>query len=169
MVVTGLDANGQHSPPGVQLQATLNIIPAHAWYALPNGALTFVNERTADYLGLPKDHPLRSGTGVGTDWDSHIPLLHAYDREETRRIWSDCLRTGSAGEVNFRVRNAEEGTAGSSVAPNLSGLRTEPCCIGSGLISTLTNRSELSKSFETSSKPFQHYCGLHSLMAPILT
>jgi PAS domain S-box-containing protein len=109
MVVTGLDANGQHSPPGVQLQATLNIIPAHAWYALPNGALTFVNERTADYLGLPKDHPLRSGTGAGTDWDSHIPLLHADDREETRRIWSDCLRTGSAGEVNFRVRNAEGG------------------------------------------------------------
>jgi hypothetical protein len=27
------------------------VIPAYTWYALPSGALTFVNERTADYLG----------------------------------------------------------------------------------------------------------------------
>jgi PAS domain S-box-containing protein len=112
MVVTGLDVNGvlhQDSPLETQLQATLNIVPAYAWYALPNGALTFVNKRTADYLGLPKDHPLRFGTGTGADWDSHIPLLHPDDREETRRVWSDCLRTGCAGEVSFRVRNAEGG------------------------------------------------------------
>src|SRR3984885_3504088 len=49
----------------VQLQATLNVIPAYTWYALPSGALTFVNERHADYLGLPKDHPLRFGIDVG--------------------------------------------------------------------------------------------------------
>jgi PAS domain-containing protein len=112
MVVTALDVNGvlhQHSPPEAQLQATLNIVPAYAWYARPNGALAFVNERTANYLGLPKDHPLRFGTGAGADWDSHIPLLHADDREETRRVWSDCLRTGCAGEVSFRVRNADGG------------------------------------------------------------
>jgi formate hydrogenlyase transcriptional activator len=110
MDVTGLDVNRiprHHSPPEAQLQATLNIVPAHAWYALPNGALTFVNERTADYLGLPKDHPLRYGKDTGADWDSHIPLLHPDDREETRRVWSECLRTGRSGEVSFRVRNAE--------------------------------------------------------------
>ena len=79
MAVTGLDANGalhQHSSLEAQLQATLNIVPAFACYAQPNGALTFVNERTADYLGLPKDHRLRFGTGAAADWDSHIPLLH---------------------------------------------------------------------------------------------
>jgi len=110
MAVARLDVNGvlhQHSPLEAQLQATLNIVPAYAWCALPNGALTFVNERNADYLGLPKDHPLRFGTDTGADWDSHIPLLHADDREETRRVWSECLRTGSAGEVSFRVRDAE--------------------------------------------------------------
>src|SRR3984957_3041669 len=112
MFVTGLDVNGafhEDSPFEAQLQATLNMVPADAWYALPNGALMFVNERTADYLGLPKYDPLRSGTVTGADWDSHIPLLHADDREETRRVWSDCLRRGCAGEVNFRVRNAEGG------------------------------------------------------------
>lgn len=90
-----------------QLRATLNIIPAYTWYALPSGGLTFVNERTADYLGLPKDHPLRFGIDTGAPWDSHIPLLHPDDHEETRRVWSTCLRTGCAGQVSFRVRNSQ--------------------------------------------------------------
>jgi len=109
MDVTGVNVNGvlhHQSPLEAQLQATLNIIPGHAWYALPNGALTFVNQRSANYLGLTKDHPLRIGKDTGAAWDSHIPLLHEDDREETRRVWSDCLRTGCGGEVSFRVRNA---------------------------------------------------------------
>jgi len=110
MVVTGLDVNGaldQHSPFWAQLQATLNFLPAHAWYALPNGALTFLNERIADYLGLPKDHPQRFGTDAGADWDSNLAFLHPDDGEETRRVRSECLRTGCAGQVSFRVRSAE--------------------------------------------------------------
>jgi PAS domain S-box-containing protein len=92
-----------------QLRATLNVIPAYTWYAPPSGALTFVNERCADYLGLPKDHPLRFGIDTGAAWDSHILLLHPDDHEESRRVWSTCLNTGSAGEISFRVRNAEGG------------------------------------------------------------
>jgi PAS domain S-box-containing protein len=90
-----------------KLQATLNTIPAHTWYALPSGALTFVSDRTADYLGLPKDHPLRFGIDTGASWDSHILLVHPDDQEETRRVWSTCVRTGRGGEASFRVRNAE--------------------------------------------------------------
>jgi PAS domain S-box-containing protein len=76
---TGLHMHGttqQYSQLEAQLRATLNMIPAYTWYALPSGALTFVNERTADYLGLPKDHPLRSGVDTGAEWDAHIPFLH---------------------------------------------------------------------------------------------
>jgi PAS domain S-box-containing protein len=90
-----------------QLRATLNVIPAYTWYADPSGALTFVNERHADYLGLPKDHPLRFGIDVGAEWDSHTALLHPEDREEARRVWSTCLGTGTAGEFTFRVPSAE--------------------------------------------------------------
>jgi PAS domain S-box-containing protein len=89
-----------------QLQATLNVIPAHTWYAAPSGGLTFVNKRTADYLGLPKDHPLRFGTDIGAQWDAHIPLLHPDDHEDTLINWSTRLRTGESGEGSFRVRNA---------------------------------------------------------------
>jgi PAS domain-containing protein len=106
-----LDVNGvaaQNRPQlETQLQATLNVIPVYAWCALPSDALTFVNERTADYLGLPKDHPLRFGTDTGAEWHSPRPLLHPDDREESRRAWSTCLNKGSAGEFSFRVRSAE--------------------------------------------------------------
>jgi PAS domain S-box-containing protein len=90
-----------------RLQATLNVIPAYTWYAAPSGGLTFVNKRTADYLGLPKDHPLRLGIDIGARWDAHIPLLHPDDREESRKAWQTCLRTGEAAEFSQRVRNAQ--------------------------------------------------------------
>ncbi len=95
-----------NSHPSEQLKATLNLIPANTWYATPAGGLTFVNKRNADYGGLPSDHPLRLGTETGAAWDSHIPWLHPDDHEETRRVWSTCLKTGQAGEVTFRVRSA---------------------------------------------------------------
>ena len=98
----------QKRPPlGAELRIALDLIPAHTWYAVPSGALTFLNKRGSDYLGLPKDHPLRYGIDTEAAWDSHIPLLHPDDHEQTRRVWSTCLRTGCAGEVRFRVRNAE--------------------------------------------------------------
>jgi formate hydrogenlyase transcriptional activator len=96
-------------PFEAQLQATLDKIPAYTWYATPTGGLSFVNARCADYLGLANDHPLRFGADTGATWDSHIALLHPDDHEETRRVWSTCLRTGRAGEVTFRARNAEGG------------------------------------------------------------
>src|SRR6266403_2288099 len=92
-----------------QLRATLNVIPAYTWYAAPSGGLTFVNKRTADFLGLPKDHPLRFGIDIGARWDAHITLLHPDDQEESRKAWSTCLRTGEAAEFSLRVRNAQGG------------------------------------------------------------
>src|SRR6202158_1917182 len=97
-----------------QLQATLDMIPAFTWLAAPSGALFFVNSRCADYLGLPKDHPLRFGTVTGTAWDSHIPFLHPDDHEEMRRVGSDNLRrvgsdnlkTGGTAEASCRIRDA---------------------------------------------------------------
>jgi len=105
-----LDRSDQPRPPvGAELQAALNLIPAFAWYCNASGGLTFLNERGSDYLGLPKDHPLRFGIDTGSEWDSHISLLHPDDHEEARRVWSTLLRTGCAGDVSFRVRNAKGG------------------------------------------------------------
>jgi PAS domain-containing protein len=89
-----------------QLRGTLNAVPTHAWYATPSGTLIFLNEKAADYGGLPKDHPLRLGIDTGAPWDAHIQFLHPDDHDETRRVWSSCLRRGNAGEVSFRARDA---------------------------------------------------------------
>lgn len=94
-------------PMGAELQAALNLVSAYTWYANASGALTFVNERYGDYLGLTNDHHLRLGIDTGAAWDSHIPLLHPDDHEEIRSVWSTCVRTGCAGQVSFRVRNAD--------------------------------------------------------------
>jgi len=105
--VNGDGASEERSLITAQLRATANMIPAHVWYATPSGALVFVNSRIADYVGLPQNHPLRFGIDVGGEWDSHIAFLHPDDHEDTRRVWSSSLATGSASEVTFRGRNAE--------------------------------------------------------------
>jgi PAS domain S-box-containing protein len=90
-----------------QVQAVLNVLPAYTWYATPSGALTFVNKRTANYLGLPEDHPLCFGIDIGAQWDDWIPLLHPDDREDARKYWSSRLCTGEGGEVSYRVCSAQ--------------------------------------------------------------
>lgn len=89
------------------LQLTLNLIPAHVWYADSSGALTFVNEQCADYLGVPPDHPLRFGTESHMASDSHVAFVHPDDHDETRRNWSGCIASRTGGDVTFRIRNAE--------------------------------------------------------------
>jgi hypothetical protein len=89
-----------------ELRRILDVIPTHTWYSLPSGGLKFVNERAADYCGLPKDHPLRSGAVQHAGWDCFIPLLHPDDREEACRVSSTCLRTGRGGELSLRIRDA---------------------------------------------------------------
>src|SRR6266705_1303255 len=118
---TGADRMDQ--PFEAQLRATLNVIPAYTWYAGPAGALTFVNERSAEYLGLPKDHPLRLGIETGAAWDSHLPMLHPDDREATRKVWSDCLRTGSPGEATFGVGSTSMSKSGSKPKSNFAAAR----------------------------------------------
>ena len=93
--------------PKPLLLSSLNLVPAHTWYADPSGALTFVNQRCADYLGLPKDHPLRFGMEGGGAWDAHLAFLHPDDHDGSRKAWSTCINSASAGEFTFRIRNGD--------------------------------------------------------------
>jgi PAS domain S-box-containing protein len=90
-----------------QVQAILNVLPTYTWYSAPSGGLAFVNNRTAEYLGVPKDHPLRFGIDIGAKWDDWVPLLHPDDQEEARKYWFNLLRTGEGGEQSYRVRSAQ--------------------------------------------------------------
>ena len=128
------DGKKAEERPGfvAQLQAILNVIPAYTWYAAPSGGLTFVNKRTADYLGLAKDHPLRFGIDIGAQWDAHIPFLHPDDREEARKAGQPVCARARPVSIVFEFVTLKEATAGSSVASNRSGRAMEPYCCGSG-------------------------------------
>src|SRR2546423_4265893 len=106
---TGQQRARMNDHPSKELKAAFDLIPVHVWYANPSGGLTFVNKRSAEYRGLSNDHPLRLASETGTAWDSHLSVLHPDDHDHARKVWSTCLKTGQAGEVTFRVRNANGG------------------------------------------------------------
>src|SRR5271170_2690081 len=90
-------------PIEANLQATLNALPIQAWYARASGALAFVNAATANYLGLPSDHPLRSAGDLDAPWTINLAFLHPEDRAESKRNWEEYIRTGNAPEHHFRL------------------------------------------------------------------
>jgi choline dehydrogenase-like flavoprotein len=114
MIVTGLDVNGvlhPHSPLEGPLQAALDIVPAYAWYALPNGALTFVNERTADYLGLPKDHGWAENGAKGWAFADVLPVFKSQeDWEGGANAWR-----GAGGPIHIRRPKNPHPTAPASI------------------------------------------------------
>jgi len=83
-----------------------------SFYALPSGALTFVNERTANYLGLLNDHPLRHGIDIA---QRGIPIFTLCIPTSTRRHAKSgqrVLSTGRAGEFSFEFVMVKESIAG---------------------------------------------------------
>ena len=74
-----------------QLQATLDMIPAFTWLAASSGALLFVNSRCADYLGLPKDHPLTRIPNVTLSAHSAFRTPEASENL-IRAAWEHCRR-----------------------------------------------------------------------------
>jgi hypothetical protein len=126
------DGDRQQVANLAQLQTTLNVIPAYAWYTAPSGGLTFVNKRTGDYLGLPKDHPLRFGSTLacrGTP--TSLCCIPTTKKSHAKLGQLVCARAKPLSLVNEFV-TLKEITVGSSVAPNRSGRAMEPYCSGSG-------------------------------------
>ena len=94
------------SPIERNLQVTLNVLPIQAWYARASGALAFVNQTTAEYLGLPLDHPLRFAGELEAPWDVHMAFLHSDDWAHSSRNWGEAIQSGKAREDQFRILGA---------------------------------------------------------------
>ena len=100
--------SGKALPPvEANLQVTLNALPTQAWYAHASGALAFVNGPTADYLGLPSDHPLRFGAEFEAPWDAHLVFLHPEDQPTSSRNWAEQIQTGHPRDDQFRILGAD--------------------------------------------------------------
>jgi PAS domain S-box-containing protein len=94
-------------PIEANLQVTLNAIPTQAWYARGSGALAFVNDAAANYLGLSADHPLRFAADLEAPWDAHLVFLHPEDQPVSSRSWAEQIQTGRARDCQFRMLGAD--------------------------------------------------------------
>jgi PAS domain S-box-containing protein len=100
--------SGKTLPPvEANLQVTLNALPTQAWYARASGVLAFVNGATADYLGLPSDHPLRFAADFEARWDAHLVFLHPEDQPTSNRNWAEQIQTGRPRDDQFRILGAD--------------------------------------------------------------
>ena len=101
-------SSGSALPPiETNLQITLNALPIQAWYAHASGALAFVNQTTATYLGLPSNHPLGLAGGFEAAWDVDMAFLHPDDRAHSNRNWKEAIESGKAREDQLRILGAQ--------------------------------------------------------------
>src|SRR5262249_59655182 len=78
----------------VQLQATLDLIPAMAWRARADGVIEYINKRWLDYTGVSLDQVL------GWQW---LALIHPDDAPRLRDAWLQSLASGEPGGVETRL------------------------------------------------------------------
>ncbi len=118
-------------PIETSLQATLNALPIQAWYARASGALAFVNAATADYLGLPSDHPLRFAADFEAPWDAHLVFLHPDDQLTSSRSRAEQTnRNGAPAKLSSAYWERMETTVGFFRGRSLFRIQRAMSCIG---------------------------------------
>lgn len=81
--------------------AVANAMPHFVWLADPDGTINFFNERWIRYTGATVDDMRRNGTKG---------IVHPADLDLTWQRWSAALQSGSPYEVEYRLRNVEDGS-----------------------------------------------------------
>ena len=81
-----------------ELRDVINTIPAHAWSALPDGEVDFVNQRWQQFTGLPVEDALR------WNWEA---VVHPDDQAKFVADWRAALNSGQPLETEVRVRRAD--------------------------------------------------------------
>jgi PAS domain S-box-containing protein len=78
-----------------RLRTTVDMIPALAWSARPDGSAEFFNRRWLDYAGLSSEE--------AADWGWTI-AVHPEDQHRLMDYWRHLLAAGRAGEIEARLR-----------------------------------------------------------------
>lgn len=71
-------------------------VPQLIWTATPEGDVDYFSEQWAEFTGM------RATDFHGWRWEK---LMHPDDLPETLAVWSRCVRTGEAFEINQRLRH----------------------------------------------------------------
>ncbi|MGV7212568.1 PAS domain S-box protein [Bradyrhizobium sp. UFLA05-112] len=82
----------------LQLQATLDSIPAMAWRAGADGSTDYINKRWLDYTGVSLDQAL------GWQW---LDLIHPDDAEHLHDCWLRVFASKEPGEAEARMRGSD--------------------------------------------------------------
>ncbi len=85
----------------LHLRTLAEAIPQMIWTATTDGSRDYVNQRWCDYTGFD----LEQAGGHG--WEAAI---HPDDLDLCRKKWEECVRTGEALEVEYRLRRTADGT-----------------------------------------------------------
>jgi PAS domain S-box-containing protein len=78
-----------------------DLIPHSVWIASPDGTLEYVNQRTADYLGLTVEQVLAWLGGSRRD------AVHPDDRAHYEECWTRAREKGEKYEIEYRLRNSK--------------------------------------------------------------
>ncbi len=81
-----------------ELRDVIDAVPVHAWSAVPNGDVDFVNQRWQKFTGLPAER------AFGWNWEA---VLHPDDRAKFIADWRAALDSGQAMETAVRVRRVD--------------------------------------------------------------
>jgi PAS domain S-box-containing protein len=76
-----------------QLRQLANALPALVWGSDPEGSITFLNDRWAEYTGQS------IASGLGNGW---AEMLHPDDRPRLAEAWQVALETGQSYEIEAR-------------------------------------------------------------------
>ena len=84
-----------------RLRELADAIPQIVWTAAPDGSLTYVNARGAEYAGRP------SGELHGLAW---VEAIHPDDLPAASAAKDEAVRTAAPHEFEFRLRRADDGS-----------------------------------------------------------
>jgi PAS domain S-box-containing protein len=83
-------------------QSLADQIPQIVWTAGPDGRIDFFNNRWFEFSGIDRRH------GVGQDF---ALFIHADDRRNYVSTWKNCVKTGDALDLEFRLKKKARSTA----------------------------------------------------------
>jgi PAS domain S-box-containing protein len=81
-----------------RLRELSDSMPQIVWGARPDGSFDYANRRWFDYTGRPM--------GIGGD-ESWTDVVHADDQAQAVEEWQTALKSGSAYEIECRLKNAD--------------------------------------------------------------
>jgi PAS domain S-box-containing protein len=85
----------------VHFRTLAEAVPQMIWTANSNGNIDYVNQRWCEYAGIG------AAEAIGTGW---LTAVHQDDIDAVRKTWMQCVGSGEALQMEYRLRQAADQT-----------------------------------------------------------